>query len=75
MRRRLRQVQVSGPGSVNIQVGGDLKGKPPETPWWCDCDDMVGPHVHCVWGGRGAHVHAVELPPDHREHRKRGSRG
>lgn len=72
--RRLRQVQVSGPGSVNIQAGGDVVTSQTEK-WWCDCEDMVGPHVHCVWGGRGPHMHAVEIPPDHREHRKRGSRG
>ena len=64
--RRLRQVQVSGPGSVNIQDGGDVVSPQPEK-WWCDCDDMVGPHVHCVWGGRGPHAHAVEIPPDQRK--------
>lgn len=71
--RHLRQVQVSGPGSVNLQVGGNLVSPQPDK-WWCDCDDMVGPHVHCVWGGRSHHMHAVEVPPDHSEP-KRGSRG
>jgi hypothetical protein len=56
-----------------LQVGGNLVSPQPDK-WWCDCDDMVGPHVHCVWGGRGQHMHAVEVPPDHREP-KRGSRG
>ena len=41
------------------------------TKWWCDCDDVAGPHVHCTWGGNGKHVHAADLPQDHRE-RHRG---
>lgn len=64
----VRKLQVSGP--VNVQVGGDVEGRMPEGPWWCDCDDMVGPHVHCTWGGRGPHTHAVNIPPDHRRARR-----
>ena len=28
-----------------------------EQPWWCDCPDRKGPHVHFPnWGGQGGSV-------------------
>ena len=37
----------------------DVTRNPPEPdePWWCDCPDRKGPHVHMPnWGGQDGSV-------------------
>ena len=36
---------------------GRCRRMPDEQPWWCQCPDRKGPHVHFPnWGGQGGSV-------------------